>query len=142
MATATSHDIVVLDTNVVSQLWRRSDDELIKFYDDELRGARLLISHMTAKELWSGMLNSGWSPTRLEEWLMNLETYGVVHSTHELVIATAELQQLCRNQPPSEADLWIAATAHLLDCPLATEDQNLVNQVSDKLQVISTHTAQ
>lgn len=44
----------------------------------------------------------------------------------------------CGSQRPSEAHLWIAATAYMLDCRLATEDQKLMNQVRGMMEVIST----
>lgn len=66
MATATVRDVVVVDTNVVSHLWRRTDQEVVEFYDDALVGARLIISFMTEKELLRGMLDSDWSKARRE----------------------------------------------------------------------------
>ena len=139
LVTSKVRDIIVVDTNIVSQLWRRSDLDVVEFYDNALVGARLLISFMTEKELRRGMLASGWSQARRESWLMDLRRYAVVHSSTELVAAAAELQHLCGSQRPSEADLWIAATAYMLDCRLATEDQRLVDRVRDKVEVITTH---
>ena len=128
----------MVDTNVVSYLWRRTDQEVVEFYDDALVGVRLLISFMTEKELQRGMLASDWSEARRESWSAELDRYAVVHSSPTLVAATAELQHLCGSQCPSEADLWIVATAYMLDCRLATEDQKLVNQVRGMVEVIST----
>ena len=141
MATATVRDVVVVDTNVMSHLWRRTDQEVVEFYDDALVGARLLISFMTEKELLIGMLASDWSDARRESLVAELDRYGVVHSSAKLVTTAAELQHLCGSQRPSEADLWIAATAYMLDCRLATEDQKLVNQVRGMVEVISTRSA-
>ena len=141
MATATVRDVVVVDTNVVSHLWRRTDQEVVEFYDDALVGVRLLISFMTEKELLRGMLASDWSKARRESLVAELDRYVVVHSSAKLVTTAAELQHLCGSQRPSEADLWIAATAYMLDCRLATEDQKLVNQVRGMVEVISTRAA-
>ena len=138
MVTARRRDVVVVDTNIVSHLWRRTDAEVVEFYDDALVGVRLLVSFMTEKELRGGMLASGWSEARRASWMADLDRYTVVHSSTELVTAAAELQHLCGSQRPSEADLWIAATAYMLDCRLATEDQKLVNQVRGMVEVIST----
>ena len=51
MATATVRDVVVVDTNVVSHLWRRTYQEVVEYYEESLVGTRLLISFMTEKEL-------------------------------------------------------------------------------------------
>lgn len=139
MIKAKLRDVVVADTNIVSHLWRRSDREVVEFYDNALFGARLIISFMTEKELRTGMLASGWSQARRDSWLADLERYAVVHSSAELVNAAAELQHRCGSQPPSEADLWIAATAYMLDCRLATEDRRLVERVRGMVEVITAH---
>ncbi len=141
MHTAGTRHIVVVDTNVVSYLWRRDNVSLVDFYERELADVELVVSFMTSKELRAGMLN-GNMPTRMRtEWLAEIDEYEVVYPNEELVNAAAELQHLCGSQRPSEADLWIAATAYMLDCRLATEDQKLVNQVRGMVEVISTRGA-
>lgn len=141
MHTAGTRNIVVVDTNVVSYLWRRRNNALVDFYERELAGADLLISFMTSKELRAGMLKGNFSESRRTEWLAEIEEYEVVYATEQLVDAAAELQHLCGSQRPSEADLWVAATAYMLDCRLATEDQKLAQRVRDKVEVITTHGA-
>ena len=141
MHTAGTRNIVVVDTNVVSYLWRRRNNALVDFYERELAGADLLISFMTSKELRAGMLKGNFSESRRTEWLAEIEEYEVVYATEQLVDAAAELQHLCGGQRPSEADLWVAATAYMLDCRLATEDQKLAQRVRDKVEVITTHGA-
>lgn len=139
MHTAGTRNLVVVDTNVVSYLWRRRNNALVDFYERELAGVDLLISFMTSKELRAGMLKGNFSESRRTEWLAEIEEYEVVYATEQLVDAAAELQHLCGSQRPSEADLWVAATAYMLDCRLATEDQRLVHRVRGKVEVITTH---
>ena len=139
MHTAGTRNIVVVDTNVVSYLWRRDDDYLVGFYERELADVDLLISFMTSKELRAGMLKGNLSKSRRAEWLAEIDEYEVIYPDELLVNAAAELQHRCGSQPPSEADLWIAATAYMLDCRLATEDQRLVERVRGMVEVITTH---
>ena len=75
------------------------------------------------------------------ERLAETDEYEVVYPNEDLVNAAAELRHRCGSQRPSEADLWIAATARMLDCRLATEDQRLVSQVRGMVEVISTRAA-
>ena len=75
-------------------------------------------------------MRTGFAPPHLHEARGNIKI---------LVGNAAELQHLCGSQRPSEADLWVAATAYMLDCRLATEDERLVHRVRDKVEVITTH---
>ena len=141
MHTAGTRHIVVVDTNVVSYLWRRDNVSLVDFYERELADVELVVSFVTSKELRAGLLKGNMSTSRRAEWLAEMAEYEVVYPNEELVNAAAELQHLCGSQRPSEADLWIAATAYMLDCRLATEDQRLVSQVRGMVEVISTRAA-
>ena len=132
---------MVVDTNVVSYLWRRDNVSLVDFYERELADVELVVSFMTSKELRAGMLKGNFSKSRRAECLSGVDGYEVLYLNEDLVNAAAELRHRCGSQRPSEADLWIAATARMLDCRLATEDQRMVSQVRGMVEVISTRAA-
>ena len=84
------------------------------------------------------MLKGNFSKSRRAECLSGVNGYEVLYPNDELVRAAAELQHLCGSRRPTEADLWIAAPAYMLDCRSATESQKLVNQVRGMVEAIST----
>lgn len=129
MVTQSDSDLVVLDTNVVSTLYKR-DSHLREFYLDRLQDRQKLISFVTQYEVRWGIARSGWSERRKIDALNELESYEVVWGNSVVVQAAVELSLLCRQQPLSFQDLFIASTAYALGCPLATDDRRLATQLS------------
>jgi len=116
--------LVVLDTSVVSILLRA--DPAAAYYIGEIRGLRAVVSFQTLEELWFGAVKNGWGSQRQSQLRQYLEQYEVVWATPELVNLSANLrnereQAGCRL---STGDAWIAATALMLKCPLASHDRD------------------
>ena len=67
-----------------------------------------------------------WGTTRRRELLQHLGLYTVIWPTPELVERTAQLRvrQQRKGRRLSAPDAWIAATALMLNCPLATHDHD------------------
>ena len=114
--------MILLDTNIVSHIFNGSD--AASPYLERRRGQRALISFQTLEELWYGAWWAGWGERRKAELERNLEQYEVVWAGPELVDVCARLRSerksVGREMPV--ADAWIAATALLLNCPLASRD--------------------
>ena len=113
---------VVVDTSVVSLIERRSNSS--EFYREGLAKHLAVISFQTLEELRFGAFVNGWGPKRWEALLVRLRRYGVIWPSPELVETCAylrsERQRIGRRLEP--ADAWIASTALLLQCPLASHD--------------------
>ena len=126
---------IVLDTSVVSLLFRGSAQAL--YYNQQMGGRLAVVSLQTLEELWFGAAKSGWSEQRKSVLQRHLDQYGVEWVTPELVQISAGLraQRESAGRRLERADAWIAATALLLDCPLATHDRDFSG--IPNLQVVS-----
>lgn len=115
---------MVIDTNVVSYIFNQDDRAI--FYINKMRGIRGIISFQTLEEVWYGAYSRGWGTTRRRELELHMRRYDVVWPDSDLVDVCARLCHERRSvgRVMSHADAWIAATALLLDCPLASSDQD------------------
>ena len=113
---------VVLDTSVVSLLLR--DSVQASYYIKEIAGRRAVISFQTLEELWFGAAKNGWSRQRKTILQRYLERYEIEWVTPELVELSANLraEREDAGRRLEHPDAWIAATALLLQCPLASHD--------------------
>ena len=115
---------VVVDTSVVSLMFR--GDGQAEYYMDRIAGLSPYVSFQTVEEAWFGAYVRDWGPRRRNDLARHLEQYGVVWPTEELVEVCARLR--CDRQSQGRrlmnADAWIAATALMLDCPLASHDRD------------------
>ena len=113
---------VVLDTSVVS-LFMRDDDEAV-YYRDEIDGLRAVISFQTREEVLFGAIRAGWGARRMNTLQQHLELYELVTSSLEMIEISARLRYERERvgRKLNTADAWIAATAIVLDCPLASHD--------------------
>ena len=116
--TAPTSQPVVVDTNVVSYIYRK--EPRAEPYLNEMVGRRAVISFQTYEELLYGVLRSNWGERRRNEFLDYVEAnYEMIGYDRELVDACARLRAAAasgRGRPLSPADAWIAATAILLGC--------------------------
>ena len=119
-------DIAVVDTDVVSKLERENDLDASEFYREKLWGRDLVVSFLTVHEVRFGIANAGFGPIRTEMVLSDLHTYDVEWASEELIEASVKIRMLTRNQQLSTTDLFVASTALMLNCPLATDDSKLV----------------
>lgn len=126
--------MMVLDTSVLSYIFDR--DGRAKYYLEQLRGHRAFLLFQTLEELWFGAIQGNWGERRRNELALHLEHYDVVWPDRSLVTISAQLRRDRQSvgRPLSIADVWIAATALLLDCPLASHDRDFKD--IPKLQLI------
>ena len=121
---------VVLDTSVISLLFR--DDSRAEYYTTQIAGLSPFISFQTLEELWFGACANEWGARRRNNMVRHLEQYSVVWPNEELIEICAHLR--CVRQSAgrklTNADAWIAATALLLKCPLASHDRDFTD-ISD-----------
>jgi len=143
----------LLDTNVVIHLVRNSDKGQTVATDLELFAAEqsLFISAVTKGELLSFAKQSQWgSPkmTRLKQILDGLNCVPLIGDS-PLLDAYADIDAFSQGKHPDYApppgfsarnmgknDLWIAATAFLLDVALVTTDQDFDHLHPNFIQVI------
>ena len=118
--------MIVLDTNVVSYIF--NNDSRARFYAEQIRGQRAFISFQTLEEIWHGAYRDSWGNRRKDELTEYLERYEVIWPDPDLVEACARLRSERRSagRELGLADAWIAATALMLNCPLATADSDFV----------------
>lgn len=115
---------VVVDTNVVSWMFR--GDSRAEYYMDRIAGLSPCVSFQTVEEAWFGAYVSDWGPRLRNDLARHLEQYEVVWPTEELVEICARLRcdRRSKGRQLMNADAWIAATALMLDCPLASDDRD------------------
>lgn len=113
-----------MDTSVVSFIF--NTDTRAEHYATRMKGLVPCVSFQTMEELWFGAFNNDWGERRKNLLARHLEQYAVVWPTEELVHICARLRskQQSAGRRLTSADSWIAATALMLDCPLASHDRD------------------
>ncbi len=116
--------MIVLDTAVISYIYNR--DSRAVYYLARTRGLRAFIAFQTLEEMWKGAYARGWGNRRMGELERYLRQYEVVWPGPRLVDLCARLrvEREEAGRRLNTADAWIAATAVMLDCPLATHDRD------------------
>ena len=115
---------VVLDTSVVSIIYR--SDPRSSYYEEQIKGRGAVISFQTLEELLFGAYNAGWGERRASELKRHIERYEVIRADAVLADISAQLrhERESAGRALQTADAWIAATAIMLECPLATDDKD------------------
>ena len=118
----TDGSLVVLDTSVVSLFLRNAEEAA--YYRSEIEGLRAVISFQTREEALFGAIRREWGARRMNDLLQHLNQYEMVGAPIELVAISANLrnERERAGRKLNTADAWIAATALMLDCPLASDD--------------------
>ena len=116
--------LVVVDTSVISLYIR--EHELADYYHQQIEGMRAVISFQTLQELWFGAYKAAWGDNRKNALRRYLDRYAVIWPTLEVVHISARLraEREIVGQTLATADSWIAATAVMLKCPLASHDRD------------------
>ena len=116
--------MIVCDTSVVSYIF--NGDPRGDYYKDQIRGERVVISFQTLEELRFGMHKGNWGDRRRDELDQHLQQYAIIWPNPELVDTCARLRSSQENlgRRLEIADAWIAATAVMLNCPLASHDRD------------------
>ena len=117
--------LVVLDTSVVSILFR-DQSELATQYKHLLRGRRTVVSFQTIEEVLFGAFKANWGERRRNGLARHFANFEIIDSSLELTQISAKLRadQELKGRGLATADAWIAATALMLKCPLATRDRD------------------
>jgi hypothetical protein len=125
---ATDSGLVVLDTSVVSILVNEDDDERFPYYQEQIAGRRALISFQTVEELLFWRIAGTWGAARSLRLRDHIAQYQVVWPDNALVNISARLRSDFKSmgRTLAAADAWIAATALLRQCPLASDDRDFL----------------
>lgn len=128
---------VVVDTSVVSILFRGHRDVRYEYYSQRIGESLKVISFQTLEELWFGAYLRNWGNNRTKNFEDHINAYEVVWPDEELVDISANLRSDTRKsgRELTSADAWIAATAIMMNCPLASDDRDF-DAISDKLALI------
>jgi tRNA(fMet)-specific endonuclease VapC len=130
----------VLDTNIVLDYLKagKITDFLIREYNLLSPTHSLIISSVCIGELHSLALQRNWSEKRIRVFVESLERFLVIPvNSYDLFMAYAQIdafsQGKLREKPlpngltarnMGKNDLWIAATAHILNATLLTTDKD------------------
>ncbi len=127
---------IVVDTDVASYIFNLHS--LAQHYSDALRGSELVLSFMSVAELRMGAISAGWGGRRrllLEQFMQRFE---LLYADNDLCTVWARVRADARatGRALSPQDAWIAATALVLDVPLATNNTRDFEHVR-RLQMLS-----
>lgn len=101
-------------------------DKLPSHYQNHMVGRRAIISFQTLEELWFGAYKGGWGDQRKNGLRQDIDQYEVVWSPPDLARIPAHLrsERERAGRRLNAADAWVAATALLPDCSLASHDRD------------------
>jgi predicted nucleic acid-binding protein len=116
---------LVVDTNVVSYLFRRSAQGFA--YERLIGDRRRGITGSTLAELRAGSRTGNWDCSRLEALLEHLQGFTHIPETREMseVCGAIRAERRRIGRPIDWPDAWAAACALWLDVPLVTHDRDL-----------------
>lgn len=142
--------IYLLDTNIVLAYLKKSAlaAALDKQYKLLSEGARPFISAVTVGELWSLCLQNNWGSKRRDLLLETLrqltildiniepivQNYAAIDAYSQNRLIGHQLSTSARNM--GKNDLWIAATASMLDAILITTDKDFDHLHGQFVEVI------
>ena len=129
--------MIVLDTNVVSYIFGKSSEAT--YYLLQIVGLQAVISFQTLEEAWYGAYYRSWGARKRSELAQFLEQFKVIYPDEQMADICAQLraERRAAGREMQVADAWVAATALLLNCPLASHDGDFENIPG--LQLIREH---
>jgi tRNA(fMet)-specific endonuclease VapC len=121
-STSTS-DIVVIDTNVVSYIFKR--DSRGELYKPHIEGKLQMIAAQTFAELERLPLENNWGSKRHMALHAHLAKFVFIEANKEISLLWAKVQAHAKRtgHPITGGDSWIAATALAYDAPLITHNR-------------------
>jgi len=142
----------LLDTNIILTYLRRSQfrdrfEAILNLFNDE---NILIVSAVTIGELKSMAIKNGWGQQKIDALVRLIKRLVVVDINVESILNRyAEIDAYSQGKHPTQSlpttarnmgknDLWIAATASVLEVPLITTDKDFqhLNVVFLELQYI------
>lgn len=123
-------DLVVIDTNVVSYIFKK--DTRGELYKPHVEGRLAMIAAQTFAELERMPLKNNWGSRRHLELHTYLKKFVFVEASQEISLLWAKVQVDAERvgHPISFGDSWIAATALAYDVPLVTHNRKDFENVS------------
>lgn len=134
-------EVVLLDTNVLIIYARDGEPakSLERLIGLQSRAIEAVASVVTIGEAFAFGKKANWSDARLEKLreLVRTRMVPIDINRPEILAAYAEIDHFCEKvskpaRPIGQNDLWIAATAHVLNCTLITTDKDF-DHLHDKL---------
>jgi tRNA(fMet)-specific endonuclease VapC len=127
---------LILDTNIVSYLLKKSD--FVRPYLSHLSGKLLFLSFISVGELFLWAESAGWGQKRLSQLEERLRNYVIVPYDHEIARSYARIAaERKRNGRPIDLhDAWIAAFAVRHGVPLVTHNAKDFEGISS-LQILT-----
>jgi predicted nucleic acid-binding protein len=124
MSSIPLNKVVVIDTNVVSYIFKR--DTRGDLYKPHIEGKLMMIAAQTFAELELMPLNNNWGSSHRRELHRYVKKFVFVEVNEEISLLWAKVQAHAKRigRPISVGDSWIAATALAYDVPLVTHDLN------------------
>lgn len=119
---------VVVDTDVFSRVVMTTPTGDYTRFQPLLQGRPLVLAAQTVAEVRAGALLRSWGERRVSEMEARIERVAVVPVDDEMCRVWAELKAECVSAGHAlgdkvhDSDRWIAATARLLELPLAAND--------------------
>lgn len=122
MTLAAISNVVIVDTNVVSYIFKRDIRGFL--YAPHIVGRLAMIAAQTLAELEAMPLKNGWGPRRHAELRARIKEFAFAAADEDVCLRWAEIQANAKRigRPISVADSWIAATALRYDAPLVTHN--------------------
>ena len=119
-----SPDYIVLDTSVVSLFIRGRAGA--NYYRARIADRQTALSFQTLEELWHGAYHANWGRRRQNTLIQLPQQHEIIWPNPTLVSICARLraERKRAGRELGMADAWIAATALMLNCPLATADRD------------------
>ena len=113
---------VVLDSTVISFLMR--DRGPAGYYRRAIAGLTPMLPFQAVEEAWFGAIRDNWGDRRRSELQSHIERFEIIWPNADMVRVSARLrsERERAGRRLTTADAWIAATALMLDCPLASHD--------------------
>jgi predicted nucleic acid-binding protein len=119
---AATSNVIVVDTNVISYIFKR--DTRGTLYKPHIEGRLAIIAAQTLAELEAMPLKNGWGQRRHAELRARLKEFSLAETNENVCLWWAVVQANAKRigRPISVADAWIAATALNHDAPLITHN--------------------
>ena len=119
-----SGGLVVLDSTVISFLMR--DRGPAGYYRRAIAGLTPVLPFQAVEEAWFGAIRDNWGDRRRSELQSHIERFEIIWPNADMVRISARLcsERERAGRRLTTADAWIAATAIMLNCPVASHDRD------------------